>query len=157
MDDLEKAEAIHKRMLNQVGISELIKLNVYKDLALALNDSDYSDLVENNIYINPLFSPASQSNIETDLPKGAKIITLDINSLKQLSSAEVVAIILHEIGHALNPFDKGENGEFVADDYAIGRNYKDALLKSLVSCKKLWPAEFVKIITEKRIMRLNQQ
>jgi len=156
MNDLEKAEAIHKRMLNQFGISELIKLNVYKDLALALNERDYSDLEENNIYINPLFSPASQSDLVIDLPKGAKIITLDINSLKHLSSGESVAIILHEIGHALNPLEKGENGEFVADDFAIDRNYKDALLKSLVSCKKLWPVEFEKKITEKRINRLNQ-
>ena len=79
MNDLEKAEAIHKRMLNQFGISELIKLNVYKDLALALNARDYADLEENNIYFNPLFSPASQSDLVINLPKGAKIITLDIN------------------------------------------------------------------------------
>jgi hypothetical protein len=154
MNDLEKAEAIHTRMLNQFGISELIKLNVYKDLALALNEKDYAELEENNIYINPLFSPASQSNLDIDLPKGAKIITLDINSLKYLSSGESVAIILHEIGHAINHFEKGENGEFIADDYAVARSYKEALLKSLFSCKKLWPEEFEKKITEKRINRL---
>ena len=109
---------------------------------------------ENNIYFNPLFSPASQSDLNINLYKGAKIITIDINSLKHITSGESVAIILHEIGHALNPFEKGEKGEFVADDYAVDRNYKDALLKSLVSCKKLWPDEFDKKITEKRINRL---
>lgn len=154
MTNFNKAEAIHHRMLNQFGISKLIELQVFKPLGESLSETDYKILEENNIYINPLFSPASQSDLNINLYKGAKIITIDINSISQLSAEESIAILLHEIGHALNPFKKGENGEFAADDYAVGRNYKEALLKSLHSCKELWPSEFNKEITEKRIQRL---
>ena len=154
MTNFNKAEAIHHRMLNQFGISKLIELQVYKPLAESLSETDYQDLEDNNIYFNPLFSPASQCDININLNKGAKIITIDINSISQLSAEESIAIILHEVGHSLHPSEKGKNGEFIADDYAKNRGYQTSLVSSLIRCKELWPKEFTKNITEERIARL---
>jgi Zn-dependent protease with chaperone function len=155
--EIKKAKLMHGQMLNQYGISELSNLDIYRKLVLALTESDLETLKENKIFFNPLFSPASQSDLSIDLERGSKIITVDINSLKLFTSDESVAIILHEIGHALNPELKGEDGEFAADDYAVAHNYRESLISALERGKSIRPSEFSKLITEKRIKRLREQ
>lgn len=144
-------------MLNQFGTSVLVKLEIYTKLILALTGSDLEILKEKKVFFNPLFSPASQTNLSINLERGSKIITIDLNTLKLFTSYESVAIILHEIGHALNPDIKGEDGEFVADDYAVVRNYRDFLISALERGKSIRPEEFSKEITEIRIRRLKEQ
>jgi len=152
----KKSEIFHGRMLNQYGISQLSNLGIYKKLILALTIRDIEELEVKNVYFNPLFSPASQTDLVINLCKGSKIITVDLNTLKLFSEDEGVAIILHEIGHALNPDKKGENGEFEADDYAVNRNYKNSIISSLEKAKLMLSEEFIKEITEKRINRLKK-
>ena len=155
-EDNIKAELMHKRMLNQFGINELANIGIYKKLILALSESDLQELTQKNVFFNPIFSPATQNDIAIAIPVGSKIITLDINTLKLFSSDEGTAIVLHEIGHAVNPSKKGQEGEFVADDYAVNRNYKDAVISSLEKGKSIRPTEFSKQITETRIQRLKE-
>jgi hypothetical protein len=153
-EETKKAELMHTRLLNQVGLCRLAKLGIYKKLILSLEIGDLEKLIANNIYFYPFFSPSSQSVLQVGLPKGATIIGIDINSLSRFSSEEGVAIILHEIGHSLNPSLKGEEGEYAADDYAVCRGYKDYIISGLENGKVLYPTEFDKEITNKRISRL---
>lgn len=152
-----KAELFHNQMLNQFGIYKLAKLNIYKKLIQALTEADINMLKENKIFFNPIFSPASQSDLNIDLERGSKIITIDINTFKKFTSEEGVAIILHEIGHAINSDKKNEVGEFAADDYAIERNYGNSIINSLERGKKIMPDEFICETTEKRILRIKEK
>jgi hypothetical protein len=154
---IHKAEFFHNQMLNQFGIYKLAKLNIYKELIQALTEADINMLKENKIFFNPIFSPASQSDLNIDLERGSKIITIDINTLKFFTSEEGVAIILHEIGHAVNSDKKNEAGEFAADDYAIERNYGNSIINSLERGKKIMPDEFICETTEKRISRIKEK
>lgn len=155
-DNLKKAELMHTRLLNQVGLSKLADLGIYKKLILSLEIDDLERLIAENIYFYPFFSPSSQSVLSLELFKGTTIIGIDINSLSLFTIEEGVAIILHEIGHSLNPSLKGENGEYAADDYAVCRGYKEYIISGLERGKNLRPLEFNKEITNKRISRLYQ-
>lgn len=155
--NIYKAELFHNQMLNQFGIKKLVDLNIYKKLIQALSEDDINILINNKIFFNPIFSPASQSDLNIDLDCGSKIITIDINTIKKFSSDEGVAIILHEIGHAVNSDKKNETGEFAADDYAIKRNYGNSIINSLERGKKIMPDEFICETTEKRILRIKEK
>jgi len=78
-EEQQKAEKMANRMLNQVGISELAKLGVYKKLILSLSIDDFNILEAYKIYFNPIFSPASQNKLNLDLEKGSNIITICFN------------------------------------------------------------------------------
>lgn len=153
-ENMKMAEMMHGRFLNEVGLGHLIKLDIYRRLVLCLEISDLEQLVAENIYFYPIFSPASQSNLPIALPRSSRIIGIDVNTLKFFSPDESVAIILHEIGHALNSAYKGEEGEYIADDYAACRGYKEHIVGGLERGKKINPSAFDNEITDKRINRL---
>ena len=153
-EEKQKAEQMTNRMLNQVGISHLANLGIYKKLILSLSVSDFATLETNKIYFNPIFSPASQNKLNLDLEKGSNIITIDLNTIKLFSSEEGTAIILHEIGHALNPEIKNIEGEYAADSYACERGFSQYLMSSLEKGKLIRPSEFSTRSTELRLERL---
>ena len=153
-EEQHKAEKMASRMLNQVGISELAKLGVYKKLILSLSKDDFNTLEASKIYFNPIFSPASQNKLNLDLEKGSNIITIDINTVKLFSSEEGTAIILHEIGHAINPDKKNIEGEYAADNYACERGYSQYIISSLETGKLIRPSEFSTKSTELRLERI---
>jgi hypothetical protein len=70
------------------------------------------------------------------------------------SSDEGTAIILHEIGHALNPELKNMEGEYTADNYACDRGFSQHIISSLEKGKMIRPSEFSTQSTELRIERL---
>ena len=150
----QKAEKMANRMLNQVGISELAKLGIYKRLILSLSIDDFNILEDNKIYFNPIFSPASQNKLNLDLEKGSNIITIDLNTVRLFSSEEGTAIVLHEIGHALNPDKKNIDGEYVSDSYACERGFSQYIISSLEKGKMIRPSEFSTKSTELRLERL---
>ncbi len=149
-----KIQIVQNRMLNEYGMSQLINQGVFKKLVQSLSVNDLENLVDNKIYFNPLFSPASQTELKNDLERGSKIITIDLNTFKLFNSSEGTAIILHEIGHALSPKIKGMEGEFIADGYALERGYKQYIIDSLETGKTIRPDEFVSKSTDDRIKRL---
>lgn len=153
-EEQQKAEKMANRMLNQVGISELAKLGVYKKLILSLSIDDFNILEAYKIYFNPIFSPASQNKLNLDLEKGSNIITIDLNTIELFSSEEGTAIVLHEIGHALNPNKKNIEGEYLADNYACERGFTKYIISSLEKGKLIRPAEFSTESTELRLERL---
>jgi len=152
--DKIEAEKMNQRMLTGRGIIALDHLNIYKELISALSFKDLLALEKKNVYFNPLYSPASQSEVNIDIPKGSKIITIDINTLELFTPQEGIAIILHEIGHALHPNARNEEDEFLADDYAVNHGYKNEIISCLEKGKTIRPELFVKEMTEKRINRL---
>jgi len=153
-EERQKAEQMANRMLNEFGISQLANMGIYKKLILSLSLDDMTDLVENKIYFNPIFSPASQNKLKIDLGKGSNIITIDLNTLKLFSSDEGTAIILHEIGHALRPELKNMDGEYAADDYSCERGFTQYIISALEKGKLIRPSEFVSKSTELRIAQL---
>lgn len=155
-EDIEKIELLNNCFLSETGKHELVKLGVFKDLVISLTKEDIEVIITNQILFSPIFSPACQTTIKRMIPECSKIISIDINTMKQFTSQESVAIILHEIGHAMNPEKKGEEGEFIADDYAKDRNFSIHIISSLEKGKKLWKEEFDKPITAKRIERLKE-
>lgn len=72
------------------------------------------------------------------------------------TSGEETSIILHEIGHALNPNLKGIEGEFMADNYTSERGLTDEIISSLEKGKAIRPSEFATKSTEQRIERLKK-
>lgn len=153
-EEIQKAEQMTNRMLNEYGMSQLANFGVYKKLIQSLSVNDITSLVENKIYFNPIFSPASQNKLKLDLEKGSNIITIDLNTIKLFSSDEGTAIILHEIGHALNPKLKNMEGEYAADNYAFERGFSQQIISSLEKGKLIRPSEFSTKSTELRIERL---
>lgn len=153
-NETKRAEIMNGLMLNQVGIAKLADLGIYKELILALSLEDLTELRQNRVYLNPMFSPASLTELRVELPANSKVISIDINTLKIFTPDEGVAVILHEIGHALNPDKKGEIGEYVADDYAVSHSYKNSIISSLQRGIQIRPDEFDNEITHKRIARL---
>jgi hypothetical protein len=139
-------------MLNERGIADLANMGIWKCLIETLSDEDILEIENNSIYFNPLYSPASTSIINQNLPKNAKMITIDVNSLKDYTCEESVAVILHEIGHAVDSM----RCDFTADKYVINHGYGQNLIDALVKSKTLKPVEFQKDITEQRICKIRE-
>lgn len=131
-------------------------LDLYNDLINCLTDNDFEGIRDNKIFLNIIFSPASNSNIKVSVPVGAKVITFDFNSLSPLPKVERMAVLLHEYGHAFNPQLRGEEGEFAADDFAINHGYGQALRQSLQRSIEVHPDLYDKPIIRNRINRIPQ-
>jgi hypothetical protein len=126
-------------------------------MVLHLSDADVADIEESAVYFNLVPAPAAQSILNQSLPKGAKIITIDTNMTKRFSTRELTAIILHELGHALNPGKSGMDGEHTADDYAVAKGFKEEIVSSLEKAIQNDPQNFDNDSTLKRIERLKIQ
>jgi len=137
------------------GHESLPPLNIWGVLLRCLNDQDFVTIRDSNIYLNVMFSPASNSILNVTVPSDAKVISFDYNYLALIPEAERVAILLHEYGHAFNPTMKGDEGEFVADDFAISHGYGESLRMSLLNSIQVKPDLFDKPITHQRISRIN--
>lgn len=51
-------------------------------------------------------------------------------------------MILHEIGHALDPEGEFIEKEYRADAFAVERGSRELVISSLEHARALWPAEF---------------
>ncbi len=116
-----------------------------------LSIEDMEELVKNNVFINIMFSPGSNSFIKHSMPIDSALINLDYNSLKNIPREHSMAILLHEIGHAMSP---GDPSEFIADNYAVERGYGNHIVKSLEENIISNPKEFDKPITHERIKKI---
>jgi hypothetical protein len=153
-ENIQKAALLESMMLNQAGFVKLCNLNVVRNLVLSLSLNDFNLFKDRDIYFYPIFSPASLSSLKINLPAGARIIGVDINVITLFSPEEGAAILLHEIGHALNSSLKGVEGEYMADDYAVCHGYGEHIISGLEKGMLINPSAFDKEITDKRINRL---
>lgn len=150
----EKARIFDLHFLSEKSISEMQKINCYAALIQTLNDEDFIAIDNNNIYFNCFFSPGSMTDVRFNIPVRSKLINIDINFLKRLEADERIAILLHELGHAINPGVDSQSSEFNADDFAISRGYDKALKASLQRNLIDNPDEYDKEITRQRIARI---
>lgn len=98
----------------------------YTLLGETLEESRLQYLIDKGIFINVVLSPASISHLNKPVPASGKIISIDNNSIKIFNSREKVAIVLHEIGHALlGPSD------FEADGYVEELDFGNEIITSL--------------------------
>lgn len=152
---IDRIIAIRSMFLNNTGTNILGESGILEKLSNALTDKDINEIKDNKIYFNPVYFPGSQSILNNTIEKHSTIITIDLNAIDLFNKEEMCAIILHEIGHALNPTIKGEEGEYTADNYAISRGYKDFIMSSLKLGIKVLPKVYDKEITNKRLDKIN--
>ena len=168
MELSEKAKIFHEHLLTEKTTYFLQDndpqnknskepLKVWSKLISCLLDEDFNGISLNNIFLNVIFSPATCSFIQVNIPKSSKVINIDYNSLINCSQDQRVAIILHEYGHAFNPLVKYQEGEFVADDFAFDRGYGAALLESLEWNIKHKADEFDNDTNSLRVTRLTKK
>jgi hypothetical protein len=129
-----------------------------------LSDNDYAQVEEKNIMFNGMYAPSSVTNITSDIPIGSSLISIELVLLRKLSGDECVAIILHEIGHVLDPMiDKYTTShkdrttkEFVADDYAFDRAMGENIERSIPKMKDIYGSIYTEDgeINKERIIRL---
>jgi hypothetical protein len=149
-----KGAIMESLFINEKSIDYAIrKLEIYAPLGHALSSEDWNNLKLNNVFFNIIYSPGVSSPIEKNIPSGSKLISLDVNTLILFPIRQRVAITLHEIGHSLSPNLTGRDGEFIADDYAIDRGFREDLVSSLNYGIVNFPLEFDKPITHERIQR----
>lgn len=149
-----KGEIMLSRMLNFKCVDYAQRLQIYAEIGHALTLEDWQLLQQSNIFFNIVFSPGVTSPVEINIPINSQLITLDYNSLIRFEPRQRVAILLHEIGHALNPQLTGKEAEFIADDYAIERGFGEDIVSSLNFGIANFPLEFDKPITHERIQRI---
>jgi Zn-dependent protease with chaperone function len=83
-----------------------------------------------------------------------RLIIFEGEYLKKLLPEEVVAIILHEIGHVFNPHQDLQQREFNADDFAISKGYSKHIKSSLSKSILDEPTTFDNPINRARVERL---
>jgi hypothetical protein len=83
-----------------------------------------------------------------------RLIVFEAGYLQKLMPQEVVAIILHEIGHVFNPHTDLQQREFNADDFAISKGFGKYIKKSLLSSIQNEPHSFDNPINHARILRI---
>lgn len=155
MENVEKAKIFDWHFLSERSIAEMEKINCYSDFIKLLEDEDFVAIDRNSVYFNCFYSPGSMTKVRYNIPIKSKLINIDLNYLKGLQPRERIAILLHELGHAINPEElNNETNEFNADDFAIAKGFGSDLRNSLITNIKKNPSEYDKEITRKRIERI---
>ena len=134
----EKGNLFRKRFL-QISFGQFLQTrNEYAMLFQALSDEDVQRLEDMNVFFCRSYAPSCVTELKnTPAVETMRLIVFEAEHIKKLSPEEVVAIILHEIGHVFNPHQDLQQREFNADDFAIlkgyGKHIKSSLTKSLLS------------------------
>ncbi|MES2277324.1 MAG: hypothetical protein V4592_14950 [Bacteroidota bacterium] len=155
-EQIQRAHRIYALFLNELGTNRLANHFVMKELITNLSDEDVTAIEQAQIYFNPVPSPASSSRLNKSLAVGANIVTIDINCIDTFTAREIVAMIMHEIGHAFNPLLRNMPGEFAADEYAIQKGFAADILSSLEKAIQIDPVHFNNSSTHQRIEKINQ-
>lgn len=140
-----------KRNQNDLMVAD----SAYNLLFKSLSDDDVLELEKLKVRFGLVIAPASQ--ISLNVGEGViNLICFEKHFFRHFTKEETVAVILHEIGHAVNPDLKGDEGEFRADDYAVNRNYRASIISSLSKARELNLPGFDKEINHRRINRLQE-
>lgn len=129
--------------------------NSYSLLFNALTDEDIESLQNSNVKFGMIVAPAAQILLPVQ-NTNINLICFEKHCLNLFDKSEVVAIILHEIGHVFNPNQVGDLNEFLADDYAVTRGYSNSIISSLQRGIELNLSGFNQDINLRRIDRLQE-
>lgn len=129
--------------------------NAYSILLRTLSVEDIESLENLNVRFGMIAAPASQITLPIQNTE-FNLICFEKHCLNLFDKNEVVAIILHEIGHVFNPNLEGDEHEFAADDYAVVRGYANSIISSLQFGIERKIPGFNQAINQRRIERLQQ-
>lgn len=129
--------------------------NSYSLLLNALTNDDIELLQNSNVRFGMIVAPASQISLPAQNTE-INLLCFEKHCLNLFNKSEVVAIILHEIGHVFNTNLTGDDHEFSADDYAVERGYKSSIISSLRRGISINLPGFNKPINHRRIERLEE-
>lgn len=127
--------------------------NSYGMLLTALTDADIIAIQAANVKFGMIIAPAVQMTLPVQSSE-INLLCFEKHCLNLFNKSEVVAIILHEIGHVFNPNLTGDEQEFRADDFAVDRGYTDSIVSSLRKGIDSNLPGFNQGINERRIARL---
>ncbi|GHC46763.1 hypothetical protein [Ulvibacter litoralis] len=128
-----------------------------EELYNTLTEDDVNDLFDINVIFIRSSSPSSKIELdEVNISGSLVLINFDANQFKLLLPKEVLAIILHEIGHVFNPEIKDMEGEYVADAFVKSKGYGKWIISSLEKGVKNKWLGFDKIECDLRIQKLKE-
>jgi hypothetical protein len=142
-----------------------------------VSDVERQRILDNNIKLGLVFPPASQLSLtaaSASVVKRIYVVTIELKALDayEFTQREIIATILHEIGHVVNPnppsgvSNCGEAGaeitlamlrEMYADDYARFCGFGNEIASSLKKCSEKNPSEFKPDQIEARIRRIAEK
>lgn len=151
----EKRYLFRKRFL-QISFGHFLQTrNEYKMLFQALSDEDVQRLDDMNVFFCRSYAPSCITELKnTPAVEIMRLIVFEAEHLRKLTPEEVVAIILHEIGHVFNPHQDLRQREFYADDFAISKGYGKHIKSSLIKSLETEPTTFDNETNRDRIKRL---
>lgn len=151
----EKGNLFRKRFL-QISFGQFLQTrSEYAMLFQALSDEDVQRLDDMNVFFCRSYAPSIVTELSnTPAVETMRLIIFEGEYLKKLLPGEVVAIILHEIGHVFNPHQDLQQREFYADDFAISKGYGKHIKSSLTKSIASQPTTFDNQINKARVERL---
>lgn len=151
----EKGILFRKRFLQESLGQMLQTRNEYGTLFNVLNEENLISLDELNVFFCRSYAPSVMTELK-NVPEleTLRLIIFEGKYLTKLSPSEVVAIFLHEIGHAFNPSDDLQQSEFNADDFAISKGYGKHIKSSLLKLIESNAADYDNEINRNRLERL---
>jgi hypothetical protein len=155
MAPTERQIVFESRFLHVGFAQKLLIIGAFELLLEALTDDDLIGLKNKNVFFCYSSAPSSIAELR-NVPavETLQLIDFEDEYLTHNTPEEVVAIILHEIGHVFRPADNTRQKEFNADDFAIERNYLLGLLTSLNRYIRTHPVKFNNDINRARVQRL---
>lgn len=150
-----KGKIFRKRFL-QISFGQLLQTrNEYQMLFQALSDEDVQRLDDMNVFFCRSYAPSIVTELSnTPAVETMRLIIFEGEYLKKLLPEEIVAIILHEIGHVFNPHLDLQQREFNADDFAISKGYGRHIKSSLTKSIAEEPKTFDNPINRARLERI---
>jgi hypothetical protein len=119
----------------------------------ALSDKDLTELSKHNVRMVMTHAPACCFHIPPTEGK-VHLLCFDSHTLGRFPKEHIVAMILHEMGHVLNPNLSGDEFEFKTDDYAIDRGFGAHLASCLERGIELELVDFDEEMNHRRIERI---
>jgi hypothetical protein len=155
MNPIEKVTIFKNRFLQRGFGIYLSQIGGFDKLLTALTDEDMMRMEELNVFFCRSYAPSVITELKnTPSVETLRLIIFENEYLTNSLPEEVVAIILHEIGHAFYPEGDLKQKEFSADDFAISRGYGKHLKQSLESSIINFPHVFANDLNAERVSRI---
>ncbi|MEH1009208.1 hypothetical protein VDP25_15825 [Winogradskyella sp. ECml5-4] len=117
----------HQSLVGLLSVSSSLETLYNK-----LTEEEIDVLANNNVLFIRTVSPSSTIKLQDiDVQGILTLINIDANQFKMLLPEEVIAILLHEIGHVFNPNILGIEGEYIADNFAKTKGYAKWIISGL--------------------------
>lgn len=120
-------------LFKQESLVSLLNISgSFELLCNLLTEEEIDVLIENNVLFVRSCAPSSKINLQdVNINGSVTLINFDVNIFRLLLPEEIIAILLHEIGHVLNQELQGMEAEYAADNFAAQKGYTRWIITSL--------------------------